>query len=155
MQSYLFTCSHLWLPNWEIFTWNRATGSVLLVHEVMAELKKKNKNMSGPKSWERSTSTDLFPCQTRMEAGESLCANESVWMNRYLLVYLLLAWLPSFDPATDVNAQSRLELLRVSCFLNASISSGRVLLFREAAGCQGFQLAFGGYMTFLQCSSKI
>lgn len=118
-------------------------------------IKKKNKNMSGPKSWERSTSTDLFPCQTRMEAGESLCANESVWMNRYLLVYLLLAWLPSFDPATDVNAQSRLELLRVSCFLNASISSGRVLLFREAAGCQGFQLAFGGYMTFLQCSSKI
>lgn len=62
---------------------------------------------------------------------------------------------PSFDPATDVNAQSRLELLRVSCFLNASISSGRVLLFREAAGCQGFQLACGGYMTFLQCSSKI
>lgn len=152
MQSYLSTCSHLWLPDSETSAWNRAAGSgtEFVIGGSVRKFRKLWWNSKNPKSGERSTNPGLFPCQTQMEVGKSSCGNDGVWMNRYLLVYLLHVWLRVLIVLQTCGAHSWLEL-----FLSAAISCGGVLLFRETAGCQGFQLAFGEYMTFLWASSKI
>ena len=151
MQSYLFTCIHLWLPNRETFTWNRATGSVALVYEVMTEFKKHvrsqilreiHKHRPFPLSNSNGSWRELV--------WEWRCVDEQVFACVFAVGVTPEFW-SCHRPVVPIAD----ELLRVSCLLNASISSGRVLVFREPASCQGFQLAFGGYMTFLQCSSKI